>query len=156
MPTFRARLIPGLRAPYTTWTFLPLPPELDAAWRGGPHPVRGRLGETPFRGTASRGEGMLRVPLPRELLDAAGLKRGDEVEVEVEPDPEPRPVEVPAELGQALAADPAATAACEALPPAHRRAWAQWVGEAKREETRLRRAAQAGPGILARRFPNGG
>ena len=48
---------------------------------------------------------------------------------------------MPAELATALAADAAAQRAFTALSPGHRREWAGWVAEAKRPETRLRRAA---------------
>jgi uncharacterized protein YdeI (YjbR/CyaY-like superfamily) len=50
-------------------------------------------------------------------------------------------VEVPAELTEALARDDQARAAFERLPPSHRREYASWVAEAKRAETRARRAA---------------
>ncbi len=47
--------------------------------------------------------------------------------------------EVPPDLADALAADAAAQAAFEALPASHRREYVQWIGEAKRAETRARR-----------------
>ncbi|WP_290058259.1 YdeI/OmpD-associated family protein [Amycolatopsis solani] len=50
--------------------------------------------------------------------------------------------EVPGELAAALAADPDAAAAFEALPPSHRREYAQWVAEAKKPETRVSRAGK--------------
>ena len=49
---------------------------------------------------------------------------------------------MPDELVGALAADPTAAAAFDALAPSHRREHAEFVAEAKRAETRLRRAAQ--------------
>ena len=52
-------------------------------------------------------------------------------------------VELPAELSRALAADPAGRAAYERLPPSHRREYARWVAEAKKELTRRRCAARA-------------
>lgn len=51
--------------------------------------------------------------------------------------------EVPAELAAALARSPAAKRAFDAMPPSHRREWAKYVGEAKKPETRERRAAEA-------------
>ncbi len=56
------------------------------------------------------------------------------------PKPEPK---VPAELAAALRKDKRAAAQFEAFPPSHRREYAEWVAEAKREETRDKRAAQA-------------
>ena len=49
-------------------------------------------------------------------------------------------VEVPAELAEALARDVAAAAVFARLSPSHRREYAEWIAEAKREETRRRRA----------------
>ncbi|HEY0442997.1 MAG TPA: YdeI/OmpD-associated family protein [Candidatus Limnocylindrales bacterium] len=51
-------------------------------------------------------------------------------------------VAVPPELEAALAAEPAARAAFDRLAPSHRREHAQFVADAKREETRRRRAQQ--------------
>jgi hypothetical protein len=50
---------------------------------------------------------------------------------------------VPAELAAALAKNRKARAIFDAFPPSHRREYNDWVGEAKREETRAARAAQA-------------
>ena len=50
---------------------------------------------------------------------------------------------LPPELIQALAADPDARAAFDALPPSHKREYATWIAEAKRDETRASRAAKA-------------
>jgi uncharacterized protein YdeI (YjbR/CyaY-like superfamily) len=56
---------------------------------------------------------------------------------------EARNVEVPPALNQALAGDPQARAAFDDLAFSHRKEFARWVSEAKREETRERRVAQA-------------
>jgi uncharacterized protein YdeI (YjbR/CyaY-like superfamily) len=50
---------------------------------------------------------------------------------------------MPAELDAALRANPRAQAAFDKLPPSHRRQWQRWVHDARRAETRERRAAQA-------------
>jgi uncharacterized protein YdeI (YjbR/CyaY-like superfamily) len=54
-------------------------------------------------------------------------------------------VSVPEELAAALALkeNRKAKETFDAFPPGHRREYAEWVAEAKRPETRLRRAAQA-------------
>jgi uncharacterized protein YdeI (YjbR/CyaY-like superfamily) len=54
-----------------------------------------------------------------------------------------REVEVPAALATALDTDPAAKAVFEGLAFTHRKEYARWIEEAKREETRERRVAQA-------------
>jgi uncharacterized protein YdeI (YjbR/CyaY-like superfamily) len=50
---------------------------------------------------------------------------------------------VPPELAAALAKNKKARTAFEAFPPSHRREYNEWIGEAKREETRAARATQA-------------
>jgi uncharacterized protein YdeI (YjbR/CyaY-like superfamily) len=54
--------------------------------------------------------------------------------------PEPK---VPAELAAALKKNKAAQKAFDAFPPSHRREYIEWIAEAKREETRTKRVAQA-------------
>jgi uncharacterized protein YdeI (YjbR/CyaY-like superfamily) len=56
----------------------------------------------------------------------------------------PKPeAEVPAELAEALAGDSAAAATFEGFPPGCRREYCEWVADAKRPETRAKRAAEA-------------
>ena len=50
---------------------------------------------------------------------------------------------LPEELVRALARDTQAAAAFEKLPPSHQREYSTWIAEAKREETRARRADKA-------------
>lgn len=49
----------------------------------------------------------------------------------------------PPGFAAALAADPATSAAFEAMSPSCRREYVEWIAEARREETRARRTAQA-------------
>lgn len=153
MKRFETELVPGRKVPYTTWTFVELPAGVAEAWGSGPFEVRGTLAGVAFRGRVSRGEGVYRMPVPGPLRKQAGVRCGDKVQVAIELDPEPRPVEVPAELRKVLAEEPEVAALFERLPPSHRRAWTQHVGEAKRPETRERRARKAPAGIRAKRFP---
>ena len=56
----------------------------------------------------------------------------------------PRPdLPVPPELTAALARNRKARETFEAFSPSHRREYSEWIGEAKSEETRTRRLAQA-------------
>lgn len=56
--------------------------------------------------------------------------------------PKPAP-EAPADLLAALAKNAQAKAAFEAFPPGHKREYITWLEEAKRDETRQKRLAQA-------------
>lgn len=56
----------------------------------------------------------------------------------------PRPdAEVPPMLAEALAGDEQATATFNAFPPGARRDYCEWIAEARRDETRARRVADA-------------
>jgi uncharacterized protein YdeI (YjbR/CyaY-like superfamily) len=52
------------------------------------------------------------------------------------------PTEIPQELNDALASSPEASARFATLPPSHQREYVNWVREARRADTRERRAAQ--------------
>ncbi len=79
-----------------------------------------------------------------------GLRKdvGDSVHVQVELDTEPRTVTIPPELRAALDGSPDAAERYAALSYTHRREFAEWVAEAKKQETRDRRAARAVEMIL--------
>jgi len=84
------------------------------------------------------------MPVNKATREAIGKNAGDTIDFDLERDERSRSadVEIPAELAAALAAKPAAKTAFEALAPSHRREYAEHVAEAKRPETRHRRAAQ--------------
>ena len=50
---------------------------------------------------------------------------------------------MPAELSEVLSENEAAERIFAALPPSHRNEYLRWIGEAKRAETRRRRAVKA-------------
>lgn len=74
------------------------------------------------------------IGLRKEVRASFGVDAGDVVEVTVTLDTAPREVEVPPALAAALAADGEAREVFEALAYTHRKEYAAWVGEAKREE----------------------
>jgi Bacteriocin-protection, YdeI or OmpD-Associated/Domain of unknown function (DUF1905) len=106
-------------------------------------PVRATVNGFSWRTSVSRMRGEFLVGLNREVRESAGVQAGDTVEVVLELDREPREVEVPQPLARALSADPEAQAAFARLAFTHRKEYARWVAEAKREETRDRRVARA-------------
>jgi hypothetical protein len=72
-----------------------------------------------------------------------GVELGDTVTATVSLDDAPRDVVLPDELAMVLVSDSVAAQAFEKLAFTHRKEYATWVGEAKKPETRGRRAAQA-------------
>ena len=61
----------------------------------------------------------------------------------IELDSAPREVDVPDDLAAALAGEPAARQFFDGLSFTHRKEYADWIAEAKREETRARRVERA-------------
>lgn len=106
-------------------------------------PVRAVINGYEWRTTVTRMRGEFLLGLNREVRTGAGVAAGDTVSVAIELDDEPREVDVPAALAAALADDAQAQAAFDALAYTHRKEYARWVSEAKREETRERRVAEA-------------
>lgn len=81
--------------------------------------------------------------LNKKTREGAGVDAGDLVHVEMELDDAPRVVEVPPELAVALDAAPDARERFDQLSFTHRKEYARWIAEAKRDETRQRRVEQA-------------
>ena len=78
-----------------------------------------------------------------KLAKQAKRLADDGVKPPAKPKAKPRPVVVPPALSAALKKNPKASATFEAFSPSHRREYAEWVAEAKTEETRDRRVAQS-------------
>jgi len=71
-------------------------------------------------------------------------------------DDQPRTVTLPSDLAEAFATAPDAQAFSDGLAFTHRREYAEWVGGAKKPETRSRRAGEAVTRLRAgRRDPTG-
>lgn len=106
-------------------------------------PVVATVNGYTWRTSVARMGGEFLVGLPREVRSGAGVAAGDDVEVVLELDTTPREVEMPAALAAALAADPQAKTIFDGLAFTHRKEYARWIAEAKRDETRQRRVEQA-------------
>jgi uncharacterized protein YdeI (YjbR/CyaY-like superfamily) len=83
-----------------------------------------------------------RGKLLKLVKDAAKLNESG-VNIPRAPRKAPKPVQVPIELTKALQKNAKARAVFEAFPPSHKREYVQWIVEAKTDETRQRRLAQA-------------
>ena len=145
MARFTARL-----EPIESGTFVVIPADVVEALRAtGRTSVTGTIDGHDFRNQFMpyTFEGIGRqvvMPVNKATRATIGKNAGDTVDFDLERDERSRSADVaiPAELVAALAADPAARAAFDALAPSHRREYADHVAEAKRPETRERRATQ--------------
>jgi hypothetical protein len=106
-------------------------------------PVAATINGVPYRSRLSVYGGRTYLGLRKEVRVAAGIELGDPVDVVLERDDAPREVEVPDALATALAGDDAARGAFDSLPFTHRKEYARWIAEAKRDETRARRVENA-------------
>lgn len=106
-------------------------------------PVAATVNGYTWRTSVARMRGEFLVGLNREVRQRAGVEAGDEVEVALEFDTDPREVELPPELEEALTADSDARSNFQSMSFTHRKEYARWIGDAKREETRVRRVEQA-------------
>jgi hypothetical protein len=129
--------------PGARWTTAALPPHAaDALGSEASIPVSGTVNEAPFHGTVRRMRGGLNLLVPAAALRAANARAGDIVRLSLRPSEAPAVPATPEDLLAALAAEPAAHAAFQRLPPSHRREYVAHIGEAKRPETRSRRIAE--------------
>jgi bifunctional DNA-binding transcriptional regulator/antitoxin component of YhaV-PrlF toxin-antitoxin module len=118
-----------------------VPPDvIEALGGGGRIPVQATFDGIAYRGSIVRMGGDSVLGVLKEIREKLGKARGDEVEVTVEREEAEREVEIPVELAKLLGATPAARNAFEALSYSHRREHALHVAEAKKPETRERRA----------------
>jgi hypothetical protein len=133
------------RGPTGLWPHLFLSPEA-CAWLGrrGMVDLIVNVNGVMFRRTARPdGDGGHFVVFNAEMRERSGVEPGDRVRVGLAVDHAPNVVNTPRELEQALESDPAARSAYGAMPPSHRHAYVQFVQEAKRPETKVRRIQQA-------------
>jgi len=96
-----------------------------------------------FAGRIGRMGGESLLGFNKAVRAACGVEPGDEIELAVVLDTAPREVDVPVELARVLATDEESQRWFAALAHSHRKEYARWVGEAKKDETRARRADQA-------------
>ena len=106
-------------------------------------PVVATVNGFTWRTSVTRMGGGFLLGLNREVRQQAGVDAGDDVEVRLELDTAPREVELPDELAAALRSDSQVQTRFDAMAFTHRKEFARWVAEAKRDETRQRRAEQA-------------
>jgi hypothetical protein len=120
-----------------------VPFDVRALWGEARPPVKGTVNGVAYRSRLMVYGGETLLGLTNAFRAQAGIAQGDEVEVTMERDDAPREVDVPPALRHRLDADETAKAAFEKLSFTHRREYATWIAEAKKQETRERRAGKA-------------
>ena len=133
------------RGPNGAWTYMPIPFSVQEAFGSKARvPVAGTINGFPFRNSLMpEGDGTHSMTISRELMQGAEAKPGELVKVTMKVDDAPREVELPEELAAELKRDKRAAEIFETLSYSHKREFTDWVGSAKKAETRTSRAAKA-------------
>lgn len=127
-----------------------LPPFSPAALGKGRKPVTVNLNGHAYRSSVFPEERSRQyLVINAQMRAAASLAHGQVIAASLVPDHEPRSLPLPADLVQALAAEPIAQARFEKLALSHRREYVEWVEAAKKAETRARRIAEVLKKMLA-------
>lgn len=96
-----------------------------------------------YRSTVAPMGGGWWVGVNSDHREASGLKAGDEVQVTLKLDTAPRELEIPAELAEALDADPVAKAFFDGLSYSNKRVFTLSVEGTSNPETKARRVEKA-------------
>lgn len=140
---FDAKLI--ARGPKGAWVFLDFPGAASKKLPSrGRVAVRGTMNGFAFRISAfPTGDGTHQIAVNKALQAGANAGPGDRVHVVLEADTGPRIVNVPPDLRKGLASVPKARENFANLSYGHRKAYVDWITEAKQPETRERRLRKA-------------
>lgn len=123
-----------------TATGIRVPDEAVAALGGGKRiPVSVTINGTRYASTITTMRGEPKIPVSAEIRSAAGIAAGDSITVQLERDDAPRTMDLPADLADALRADPAASDRFAALSYSNQRRQVLSVTGARTAETRTRR-----------------
>ncbi|MCQ3936784.1 MAG: hypothetical protein DPW18_07020 [Chloroflexi bacterium] len=123
--------------------FVEVPFDVEEALGSKRPRIRADIEGAAYRGILTRmgGERHILIVL-KSIREQIGKSFGDEIRVTVELDAEPRVVEIPDELKKAFKGEKEAKAFFEKLPYSHQREYVGYITEAKKPETRERRAAR--------------
>jgi hypothetical protein len=124
--------------------FVEVPAEvIDGLQATGRVPVVASFDGESYRGSLVRMRGLWVLGIRTSIRTAIAKDVGSVVRVTLSRDVAPRTVEVPLALADALARKPDLLEAFERLSYTHRKEYATWILEAKKDETRARRIRRA-------------
>lgn len=138
---FTVKLLRPAQPKNAAWSFLVLPKAASAKLpTRAMTSVEGTLGGAPFEATLEPdGQGSHWLKVPKALREAAGAEAGDTVAVAMTPMDRQLESPVPADLRDALKANPAAKATWDATTTVARRDWIAWMTSGKQAATRDKR-----------------
>ncbi len=124
--------------------FVPVPTDIAEAIiaSGSRRVLLTSNGKTYRRAVQNRKDGEFFILFGKSLMKDLGIVLGDELLVLLEPDPDPDYVELGEEFTEVLEMDEEASARFFGFTPGKQRGLATYVNNAKREETRIKRALE--------------
>jgi bifunctional DNA-binding transcriptional regulator/antitoxin component of YhaV-PrlF toxin-antitoxin module len=125
------------------WTFLTVPFSVEKEYGTKAQvKVKGSIDGVSYKSTLlPLGGGKHNLVVKKEIRKKIGKKAGDTVTVTLEKDTAKRIVIVPQDFQDAL--NPRAAEFFDGLAPSYKKAYVDWIGGAKKEETRQRRIDKA-------------
>jgi len=117
-----------------------LPFDTLDVWDKAKIPVKVTINGYTWRSTVGNRGGIQYIVVNADVRLHAGVKAGDTVTIVLEPDAEKRDIEIPVQLRRALGAK--LTEKLNRLSFSHKKEFVVWYSEAKKEETRTRRAVK--------------
>jgi hypothetical protein len=125
-------------------TGISVPEEIVEQLEAGKKPaVRVTVNKYTYRNTIAVMGGKFMISVSANIRAKAEIKGGDKVTVELELDTEPREVALPTDFKEALDKNSNARRFFNALSYSNKQRYVLPIGEAKTEETRLRRIEKA-------------
>lgn len=127
------------------WTFATLPKSASARLGArGRVSIRGTINGFAFRSSAfPDGKGSHMIQINAAMRDGAGVAPGQAARFSIELDQAPLRVQVPVDLGKAIAGSAMAKAQFGSITPKAKKSWVDWIVSAKQDETRRRRIGEA-------------
>ena len=125
------------------WTFLTVPFSVEKEYGTKAQvKVKGSIDGVSYKSTLlPLGSGKHNLVVKKEIRKKIGKKVGDTVTVTLEKDTAKRIVIVPQDFQDAL--NPRAAEFFDGLAPSYKKTYVDWIGGAKKEETRQRRIDKA-------------
>jgi len=139
---FPAPVLKDESNPQWTFHYVPIPPDVaDTFVQNKTRRVILTVnGKTANRYMYQNRDGEFRVILGLSTLRELGHQPGDVLHISMIPDPDPDAVDIPEEFEEALEEHPEARKRFDAWTPGKKRSLVSYITQAKREETRIRRA----------------
>jgi hypothetical protein len=127
-----------------TWTFAPTPANIsNHAGLKARMRVRGTVDGVPLKSCLVAGSGELFIVIAKKLRDKIGKQAGDVVKMTFGLDTSNNAVRVPTDLKKALSTNEKAKTSFEKMAPSYKKAYVQWITQAKTTETRANRIGKA-------------